>query len=550
MARPLNTPITDDGVAGVQFFNGRVLSAADLQDEQTANRLRRAQVGRALGTGIAHGFQVEAGAGAQPQTLRIRSGLAISPAGHPVALPVDATVSVVDPGPEVDEPGPETEGQFAACASLPSVRSTGAGAYLLVACPATEPRERTPRVDPIGDGGRAGSCGPKYAVEGVRFRLVYLDVGDDRLVPAPLREDLRTLMDGRTLDRAEQSRLRNLIAHWCLGTVERRSVPADLYDRMAGGEAFDPAPVRYGPVDHLRASDVPGVEPRLSDHDVPLAVFVWDDRRIQLVDVWAVRRRVHRTGGSPEAITDRQQAEGEAVLRQFQAQIDDLFGDFSASALAILKVHQYFDWLPPVGIVPEQANARRGFNHLAFFDEVTTREPVFMDGARLPALLDLAKTYPPMPLATEEFWWLYRIRQNRQQGEGPANRQAYLVFTSGFLPFAGDAQYNLARWSFGNYGVIGPTAPSASTGDAEDNSGGSDGSESTDPGGSGATIDPIFGGEIDFGEANFDVVADMVIKNPDILSQLDPEVRGDVLDRVVMKRIAEGGLFGNQSLDL
>jgi hypothetical protein len=460
MARPLNTPITDDGVAGVQFFNGRVLSAADLQDEQAANRLRRAQVGQALGTGVAHGLQVEAGAGAQPQTLRIRSGLAISPSGHPVALPVDATVSVVDPGPETDDPGPETEGQFAACAALPSVRSTGAGAYLLVACPATEPREQTPRVDPSGDGGRAGSCGPKYAVEGVRFRVVYLDMGDDRLVPAPLREDLRTLMDGRTLDRAEQSRLRNLIAHWCLGTVERRSVPADLYDRVAAAEAFDPAPVRYGPVDHLRASDVPGVEPRLSDHDVPLAVFVWDDRRIQLVDTWAVRRRMHRTGGSPEAITDRQQAEGEAVLRQFQAHIHDLPANEPSGSLLSIEMADYLRYLPPVALIPRvNSFGRPGVVTDTFLGSYPVAPLVYVEGRQLQRLMHHATLASPVDLQRHTALRVYQVRESDAARDvpgtvadrPPGSATPYFVLASVGLPRLGDPRYELSHWDYAHF---------------------------------------------------------------------------------------------------
>jgi hypothetical protein len=32
--------------------------------------------------------------------------------------------------------------------------------------------------------------------------------------------------------------------------------------------------------------------------------------------------------------------------------------------------------------------------------------------------------------------------------------QMYVVFTSGHLPFMGDAQYDLSRWDYSNYGPI------------------------------------------------------------------------------------------------
>lgn len=487
MARSLNAPITDGGLEAVQFFNGRVLSAADLQDEQHANRLRRAQVARALGTGVAHGFQVEAIPGAAPQSLRVRAGLAISPSGDPVELFTDVEVSVVDIATE-----PQTTGQFVVCNALPSVETTGAGAYLLVACPAKTTREQVPRVNPIGDGGRAGSCGPRYSVEGVRFRVVHLDVGDPNLVPEAFRDELDDLMSGRPLGVADRSRQRNLLAHWCLGTSDQRMLPADLYDRLSGNEDFDAEAASYGPINALRVPETPEDTPRLSSHDVPLALFVWDDDSIQIVDMWAARRRIHRTGGSPEAITDRRRAEGEARLRQFQAHINDLLA-LPGPVRAAVQLWNYVPYLPPVGVIPERVPGISGFSPSTLFVGMTTRAPVYLEGGRLPSLVDRASLAPPVASGTRAGWWLYRLRENRVPESGAGQGRPYLVFSSMLLPFAADAQYNVARWDGANYESVGPYAAAEPPPDPSPSSPGSStggGSTGGSPTGPGATPAP------------------------------------------------------------
>lgn len=453
MARSLDTPITDDGLQGVQFFNGRVLSAADMQDEQRANRRRRAQVARAVGTGVVHGLQVSAGPGSTPRSLRVREGLAISPGGGAVELFTDVEVSVVD---IQTESGPLTTGQFVRCDALPSVRATGAGAYLLVACPASAPREQVPRVDPIGGDGRAGSCGPRYAVEGVRFRLVHLDHGDDELVPAAFRDELTDLMSGRPLSAAERSMQRNLLAHWCLGTSDQRAMPADLYDRLSAAEAFDAEPVRYGLIDALRVPETEADLPRLSGQDVPLALFVWDDG-IEVVDMWAVRRRVYRTDGSPEAITDRRRAEGEARFRQFQAHLEDLFA-LPTTVRASLQFRECVKYLPPVGVIRERRPGAEGFSASTLFAGMSTRPFVYLEGGRLPSLIERASSVSPVESASEAGWWLYRVRENRIPEGGESQGRPYFVFSSMLLPFAADAQYNVARWDGANYESAGPYA--------------------------------------------------------------------------------------------
>lgn len=456
MARPLNTPITDDGLTSIRFFNGRVLSAADLETEQAADRRRRAQLGRAQGTGTVHGLHVRPAPGDAPTALRVTKGLAINRAGSPVELFVDVEVSVVDAN---IDPEPATGGDFMVCEALPSVTATGTGAYLLVACPATKRRELVPRAA-MGDGGMAGSCGPKYRVEGVRFRLVHLDTSDDSLVPAVLRDPLRTLMAQVELSPAARSRRRNLLAHWCLGTADARQSAADLFDRHVRAEPPSNEPVRYGPLDALRMSAVPGDEPTLTPHDVPLALFVWDEDRVTTVDMWAVRRRIHRLAGAPEPITDRRHAEGEAAFRQFQGHIGVLVQHEPSGDLLDVRMSDYFRFLPALCMVPlVNSDGGAGVLPETFLEGYPARSPVYAEGARVGPLMAQAMLTPAVSLAQGTALRTYYIRENAAAREEPAtvperpqvSPVPYLVLASGYLPRIGDPRYDLSHWDFAHY---------------------------------------------------------------------------------------------------
>ena len=54
----LNQIAPNRGVASTNYFNGRTLAAEDLTADQAARRQQIAQVGRAVGAGVAYGLQV------------------------------------------------------------------------------------------------------------------------------------------------------------------------------------------------------------------------------------------------------------------------------------------------------------------------------------------------------------------------------------------------------------------------------------------------------------------------------------------------------------
>ena len=439
MPEPLLTPLLKDGLRRLHYFNGRVLTAEDFAAEQTALRRRDEQLGQALGEGVVDGLMVTLDAAVSPRTVvTVEAGTAVSPGGHLLHLPARQSVSVVPEG-AAEALG---SGAFATCGPAATVTPTGYGAYVLVLTAASGLEGSVPYVG-LADDGVATSCARRWDVEGVQFRLVHLDVDDDALMPAALAEPIRERIGGETP--AGRARLRNLLAHWCLGTVEAGGV-ADLLTAVEGG----PAEATYGPLDALRDRSDDAVD-RLADCDVPLALLYWTPAGISFVDAWAVRRRLHRRPAAlapPLPASDRRTAEAEAARLQFQAHLTALAGPgVSSVATALIRLREWFRFVPPVGVVPERVGGRRGFTHLELFEGCTVRDPVFIEGARVGPLLQAATAYAPVDLDEDEFFWLYRVRQNRQGGS-----PAYLLFTSGFVPYQGDPQFDLSRWAFANYG--------------------------------------------------------------------------------------------------
>ena len=77
----------------------------------------------------------------------------------------------------------------------------------------------------------------------------------------------------------------------------------------------------YGALDELRRQTL------LDDCDVPLALLCWTQSGIKCVDMWAVRRRSARQPvGDPWSllVDERRFAEAEAMLLQFQRQIEEM----------------------------------------------------------------------------------------------------------------------------------------------------------------------------------------------------------------------------------
>lgn len=77
-----------------RYFDGRFLAARDLTRDQQYFLTREADLGQAAGAGVAGGLDVVAGA--TPQSVTIKAGQGITPAGELVLLPSDVALNLAD----------------------------------------------------------------------------------------------------------------------------------------------------------------------------------------------------------------------------------------------------------------------------------------------------------------------------------------------------------------------------------------------------------------------------------------------------------------------
>ena len=453
MTRELAAPILDGGVENVHFFEGRLLTARDLRDEQRAQRRRDRLQGRALGAGVVEGLEVTvavAGDGSRRPELAVSAGLAINPRGDALELPAGDTVALVR-----ETPRPAGDGTlFDDCADPPARRvPTGVGVYVLVLSPALGFREAAPRVGLPSDregGGRVVGCGRRYEVEGVQLRLEPLSASSLASASETTRREVQGLL-GATGDLASRHRLRNLLAHLCFGTEALAGFAVDPFAESPVSARLS-AVARRGALDDLRSLGA------LTDCDVPLALFVWTLRGIAFVDLWSVRRRPVPRGPSaawPTLAGERFAAEAEARLLQFQGQLAELLAEHPDPAA--IRARDHFRRLPPAGFLPLRgAGRRRGLDATAFLSGTTPREPsIVTEGARLHDLVLRSYPYPAIDLESPEMLWIYRVRENTL-GPGPTAPGAppFAVFASGFMPYFGRARFDVARWNLSNYELL------------------------------------------------------------------------------------------------
>lgn len=459
--KELREAFLDQGIQDINFFNGRLLTAKDLVTLQDASRRRDHQLGQAVGEGIVSGLEVRLvadGSDGKAPVVAVAKGLAVNRLGQVLSLAQDVEVKLAKEKPE----RPTSGSLFEYC--LPPQQNgkpiPGKGAYLLVARPIIEYKGLAPRRG-FGQDAKVEGCDRDLLQEGTQFRLVSMDVNTLAKLSAATRQDLAQLLQsadgsGTTGGRA-RSKLRNWLAHVCFGTEELAAWPRDPLARVAGDfftAAVHSPLATYGAADALRGQGL------IDDCDVPLALILWTATGVKWVDVWAVRRRLHRAPNArrfPLLASDRRTAEMEAMMQQFQEQIQEMQIDLSLS-LGSVGASDRFKYLPPAGLLPlASGGAARGFNYDTFFGSMTTRQPIFIEGAQLRSLLCEALEYPPIDTASEVVVWLYIVRENAQaslsasQPLSSAPPQGIMVFASGHMPYRGEASYDVHRWDFGNF---------------------------------------------------------------------------------------------------
>ncbi|MBD3316598.1 MAG: hypothetical protein GF344_12485 [Chitinivibrionales bacterium] len=444
-AHRLLDPILNQGIRHTNFFEGRLLTGEDLRNQQEAHREHDRRLGRAIGSGIVEGLEVDLlhdGSDGESPTVRVTKGLAINGLGEIVGLPhsdvILALSRTIDP-PQV-EPA-----DFYACAAPPGFQQlpSGAGVYVLAMSPVAAYKGRAPKSG-LGDNGIAKGCGGKYVREGVRFRLVEFTPWEGSDVSPELHDQFRDLMDTLETDTsAGDSMLRNLLGYRCLYPRALRGVPDDPFDPFSTN-------LPGNRIDNGGSFICAG----LDECDTPLALLFWTVTGVRFVDVWAVRRLTFGPqGGRCGLVPGPALSVADAMVHQFQAHVADLLSRHRNPEL--VRLDEHFRFLPPAGIIPLALSPGPiGFSQEKFFEEIVHRELAFITAPQLRALFAESGAYPPIDVNAKELVWIYFVRENAWTANTVGPRRVYAVFTSGHMPYYGNARFELGWWDHANFGKI------------------------------------------------------------------------------------------------
>lgn len=412
----LDQPIVSGSLRVTHFFNGRLVTGADLTREQNARREAVSRLGQAAGEGIADGLKVEKDNSAENEPLiSVSSGLAVNRCGQCLYLAQNASINLLKRFGAVEQ----ASKIFSNCQPLAiGTYAAGYGLYLLVLSPAEASEGSAPT---SGLNNAFSGCNTDVILETVQFRLLAID----------------PFLTGETAP--NQGHLRNHIAYRCFGTAETRKFYADPF-----GLTLD----SYGLIDEMRKKT-------LTKSDVPLAIVNWTSGGIQFVEAWAVRRRLTKRSDDEDwtqFIGDRRASESEAVMRQFADQIAD--SQPETNDFRQIRAVDYFRYLPPAGILPlANSGESAGFNLQNFFGDRELDDIAMLEGERLPLLLREAAAHEPIDLLSNEKIQLYFVRENFQAAQTGQVKQLSLVFAKRTIPYCGTARFDeaLSKWNLSRF---------------------------------------------------------------------------------------------------
>jgi hypothetical protein len=417
MSIKLQQPITGGSLRATNFFNGRLVTGADMTREQNARREADWRVGRAASDGIVSGLEVkkESSPGNEP-IVNVSKGLAVNRCGQTLYLADDTNVDLLQRFGTIDA----ASKIFGDCKQISvGTYTAGFGLYLLVLSPVETSEGSAPT---SGLNNAFASCNTDVILETVQFRLLAVD-------PFLRNENF-----------SDKKRLRNLVAYRCFTAAEMQ----EFYKNPLG---FPLNP--YGLIDEMRGKT-------LSDSDVPLAIINWTSSGLQFVEMWAVRRRLTRRSYDDDwtqLVKDRRLSENEAMMEQFADQIGRL--QFEESNLPKLEANEHFRYLPPAGLLPLAApGANNGFDLNAFFGEKGSEEIALLEGESLRTLLADSLTHPPIDLDADEKVQLYVIRENLEAVEQGQNVRLALVFARHSLRYYGVARFGRAIWNVSRFAAM------------------------------------------------------------------------------------------------
>jgi hypothetical protein len=417
-ATHLDEAVNAAGIASVNFFNGRLLTGEDLSREQDANREARLRLGRAVGAGVAYGFEVSESKGlTSPSSpvLRVEPGLAVNFEGAVLELGTGIDLSLVE---DAAPGGPAPTALFTDCPNgAMGGYVAGFGVYLLAVSPSETRQGRAPT---SGLANVDASCNSDLFLEGVSFHLV----------PVPLASgEVSTL-----------ELLRNHLAARAFG------IDPDVR-AVFDANPFGPSPTPYGLVAQL-------LDGCLTTADVPLALLAWTaSGGILFIDMWSVRRRVVAPAADdrwPLLVGDRLRGDSEAMFLEFEEHVGDLTLSIDPSTVPAGK---FFEYLPPVGILPVilppdsplgQPQSPAGFDPTTFFGAQASSSVEVMDERNLLTLVQESFWHEPIHVGSDTRIQLYYPYSNYVAVTNGQSSQLSLVFASETLPYRGRARFDFA----------------------------------------------------------------------------------------------------------
>ena len=405
----LFTPILDQGIRSVNFFNGRLLTSRDLGREQDARRQADARLGQAMGAGIAWGLEVNRQGEPLARTVQVKAGLAVNRAGQALQLGSDQVVTLVA---QPDAASATATGGFTPCGVLSgNTYVAGDGLYLLTLAPTDVGEGKAPvlALDP----GNV-RCNTDATVEAVQLRM--------------LRISMEVLsargLDTNALGAAAVSRLRNGAAYACFG-----------FPGVSDAHVHPGVEPAASLVDAMRTRG-------LSDCDVPLALVYLTASGIVFVDRWAVRRRIASDAAAPRwsaLLGEEMDALSEAQLGQFQEQLNDV----SDAAIGALRAADSFTWLPSAGFLDATGPRRLDWHSFLGPHQPVSEAPLSAGSVR--DVLIAALRRDPVPVSEATHYRVYRISGSAQwlfvrESPLPRAEEVWLDGPRAGLPGVSDVQ--------------------------------------------------------------------------------------------------------------
>jgi formylglycine-generating enzyme required for sulfatase activity len=371
-----------DGIFGSiqypNFFNGRVLTATDLQNEREADITRSRYLGQGLGSGVVYGLNVVEKKEDTNGYIRldISSGLAINRLGEALHLAKDEVVEL-----KPSKPSDSSEASiFGACNGKTPSAELG-GFYLLAITPSDpQTSEKRTRIGTGSVGGQVG-CTHQYEEVGIQFKLIHL------------KDVLRDAVFNPKADRTHHLKFRNRLAMMCFGIGEWKAYLSDAFINSQGTNL----------IEVLRKWDKDRAP--LGNSDVPLAVMHIEANKIDFLDMWAVRRpcmpgmgldapaivpRTDQVNAEKSGLMDlamfvtnpQKSIEAAAFLFQFQHHLQDLVTETGLAVpdggeIPIIK--NYFEYIPAAGVVPAHAGLFPSIIAKNFFGSMAIESPSPLD---------------------------------------------------------------------------------------------------------------------------------------------------------------------------